>query len=262
MPGPDFPTGGVIVDPRNEIAEAYATGRGSFRVRARWTQEDAGRGTWQVVVTEIPWLVQKTRLVERIAELLNEKKLPLVARRARRIGRRHPPRDRAARPHGRSRDHDGEPVQAHRAREPHSAQHERAGQGQGPAGDRARRSAARMARPPPRRAAAPLEPSAEADRAPARSARRLPDRVSQPRQGDQDHPQRGRAEARPDQDLQAHRRAGRSDPQHAAAQSAQARRDGDPQGGQGAARREEVARRAGRLREAAVGQDRRRRSRS
>jgi len=79
VPGPDFPTGGLIVDPRNEIAEAYATGRGSFRVRARWTQEDSGRGTWQVVITEIPWLVQKMRLVERIAELINEKKLPLVA---------------------------------------------------------------------------------------------------------------------------------------------------------------------------------------
>ena len=79
VPGPDFPTGGIIVDPRDEIAEAYATGRGSFRVRARWTQEDSGRGTWLVVITEIPWLVQKMRLVERIAELLNEKKLPLVA---------------------------------------------------------------------------------------------------------------------------------------------------------------------------------------
>jgi topoisomerase IV subunit A len=79
VPGPDFPTGGLIVDPRAEIAEAYATGRGSFRVRARWTQEDSGRGTWLVIVTEIPWLVQKSRLVERIAELLNEKKLPLVA---------------------------------------------------------------------------------------------------------------------------------------------------------------------------------------
>jgi topoisomerase-4 subunit A len=79
VPGPDFPTGGVIVDPRDEIAEAYATGRGSFRVRAKWEQEDSGRGTWLVVITEIPWLVQKSRLVERIAELLNEKKLPLVA---------------------------------------------------------------------------------------------------------------------------------------------------------------------------------------
>jgi topoisomerase-4 subunit A len=79
VPGPDFPTGGLIVDPRHEIAEAYATGRGSFRVRARWAQEDSGRGTWVVVITEIPWLVQKMRLVERIAELVNEKKLPLVA---------------------------------------------------------------------------------------------------------------------------------------------------------------------------------------
>ena len=118
-----------------------------------------------------------------------------------------------------------------------------------------------MARPSPRRAGAALEPPAEADRAPARSARRLPDRVSQPRQGHQDHPQRGRAEARPDQDLQAHRRAGRRDPQHAAAQPAQARGNGDPQGGQGAARREEVARRAGQLREEAVEDGRRRRSR-
>jgi topoisomerase-4 subunit A len=79
VPGPDFPTGGWIVDSRETIAEAYATGRGGFRVRARWHKEEAGRGTYQVVVTEIPWLVQKARLVERLAELLNEKKLPLVA---------------------------------------------------------------------------------------------------------------------------------------------------------------------------------------
>ena len=79
VPGPDFPTGGLIVDPRETIAEAYVTGRGSFRVRARWTTEDTGRGTYSIVVTQIPWLVQKSRLVERIAELLNDKKLPLVA---------------------------------------------------------------------------------------------------------------------------------------------------------------------------------------
>ena len=76
--GPDFPTGGVVVDPPNVIAEAYATGRGSFRVRAKWTKEETGRGTYQIVVTEIPWLVQKQRLIERMAELYNEKKLPLV----------------------------------------------------------------------------------------------------------------------------------------------------------------------------------------
>jgi topoisomerase-4 subunit A len=77
--GPDFPTGGVVVDPPETIAEAYTTGRGSFRVRARWHKEDTGRGTYLIVITEIPWLVQKGRLVEKLAELVNEKKLPLVA---------------------------------------------------------------------------------------------------------------------------------------------------------------------------------------
>ncbi|MCF2523944.1 DNA topoisomerase IV subunit A [Bradyrhizobium sp. G127] len=76
--GPDFPTGGIVVDSKESIAEAYATGRGSFRVRAKWAQEEGARGTWNIVVTEIPWLVQKSRLIERIAELLNEKKLLLV----------------------------------------------------------------------------------------------------------------------------------------------------------------------------------------
>ena len=79
VPGPDFPTGGVVVDPPEVIAEAYSSGRGSFRVRARWHKEDTGRGTYLIVVTEIPWLVQKGRLVERLAELINDKKLPLVA---------------------------------------------------------------------------------------------------------------------------------------------------------------------------------------
>jgi topoisomerase IV subunit A len=79
VPGPDFPTGGLIVDPPSAIAEAYATGRGSFRLRARWKTEDTGRGTYLIVVTEIPWQVQKMRLVERIAELMNEKKLPFLA---------------------------------------------------------------------------------------------------------------------------------------------------------------------------------------
>ena len=77
--GPDFPTGGIIVDKPAEIAEAYTTGRGSFRVRARWEKEDTGRGTYTIVITQIPWLVQKSRLVEKLAELINEKKLPLVA---------------------------------------------------------------------------------------------------------------------------------------------------------------------------------------
>ena len=76
--GPDFPTGGIVVDSKESIAEAYTTGRGAFRTRAKWHQEEGARGTWVVVVTEIPWLVQKSRLIEKIAELLNAKKLPLV----------------------------------------------------------------------------------------------------------------------------------------------------------------------------------------
>lgn len=76
--GPDFPTGGICVDSKQAIAEAYTTGRGSFRVRARWEQEEGARGVWVVVVTEIPFLVQKSRLIEKVAELLDQKKLPLV----------------------------------------------------------------------------------------------------------------------------------------------------------------------------------------
>lgn len=76
--GPDFPTGGVLVESRANIIEAYRTGRGAFRLRARWTKEALGQGTWQVVVTEIPYQVQKSRLVEKIAELLAERKLPLL----------------------------------------------------------------------------------------------------------------------------------------------------------------------------------------
>ena len=78
VPGPDFPTGGIIVESRGSIIDTYRTGRGGFRVRARWTKEDAGRGMWHIVVTEIPYLVQKGRLIEKIAELLNDKKLPLL----------------------------------------------------------------------------------------------------------------------------------------------------------------------------------------
>ena len=74
--GPDFPTGGIVVDDRATIAEAYKTGRGSFRVRARWEKADAGRGTYVVVIDEIPYQVQKAKLIERIAELIEQKKLP------------------------------------------------------------------------------------------------------------------------------------------------------------------------------------------
>ena len=76
--GPDFPTGGTIVDDKASIIEAYRTGRGGFRVRAKWHKEDTGRGGYQIIVTEIPYQVQKSRLIEKTAELLLAKRLPLL----------------------------------------------------------------------------------------------------------------------------------------------------------------------------------------
>jgi topoisomerase IV subunit A len=78
IPGPDLPTGGIIIDNRESIIEAYRTGRGGFRVRAKWEMEDLGRGGYQIVITEIPYQVQKSRLIEKIAELLIARKLPLL----------------------------------------------------------------------------------------------------------------------------------------------------------------------------------------
>lgn len=79
MPGPDFPTGGVLVESQASIHEAYRSGRGSFRLRAKWEVEKLSHGLYQIIVTEIPYQVQKSKVIEKIAELLNEKKLPLLA---------------------------------------------------------------------------------------------------------------------------------------------------------------------------------------
>ncbi|WP_298937057.1 DNA topoisomerase IV subunit A [uncultured Ruegeria sp.] len=79
VPGPDFPTGGIIVEPPENIAQAYRTGRGSFRLRCKYEVEDLGRGQWQIIVTEIPYQVQKSKLIEKIAELIQTKKIPILA---------------------------------------------------------------------------------------------------------------------------------------------------------------------------------------
>ncbi len=76
--GPDFPTGGILVESKESIAESYRTGRGSFRVRARWAKETVKGDNWQIVITEIPYMVQKAKLIEKIAELINDKKIPLL----------------------------------------------------------------------------------------------------------------------------------------------------------------------------------------
>ncbi|MDB5658801.1 MAG: topoisomerase subunit [Cypionkella sp.] len=79
IPGPDFPTGGTMIEPRATMLEAYRTGRGSFRTRAKWHVEDLGRGTWQIIITEIPYQVQKSKLIEKLAELIQTKRIPLLA---------------------------------------------------------------------------------------------------------------------------------------------------------------------------------------
>ena len=79
IPGPDFPTGGVVVEPASAIANAYATGRGSFRLRARWSVEPTSNGMWVIAVTEMPYQVQKGKLIEDIAAIINDKKLPVLA---------------------------------------------------------------------------------------------------------------------------------------------------------------------------------------
>ena len=79
VPGPDFPTGGILVEPREAVLHAYATGRGGFRLRCRWSAEDLGKGLWQIVVTEIPYQVAKSKLIEKVADLINAKKVPILA---------------------------------------------------------------------------------------------------------------------------------------------------------------------------------------
>ena len=102
--GPDFPTGGIIVEEPEAMAEAYKTGRGSFRVRAKWHKEDGTRGMYQIVVTQVPYQVQKAKLIERIAELIEQKKVPLLDDVHDEFRRRHPHRADAEKPHGR-REH-------------------------------------------------------------------------------------------------------------------------------------------------------------
>ena len=79
IPGPDFPTGGLLIEPRDSIVEAYRTGRGGFRLRARWEPEPRKHGQYQIIITEIPYQVQKARVIEKIAALLEARKLPLLA---------------------------------------------------------------------------------------------------------------------------------------------------------------------------------------
>jgi hypothetical protein len=172
--GPDFPTGGIVIDSKDSIAEAYTTGRGAFRTRARWHKAGA----------EVASHREDSRASER-------QEAAAGRRHPRRIRRGHPRRHRAEIAHGGSGNPDGIPVPADGAGEPDSAQPERPGEGPHPEGARPCRVPARMARPSARRAAAALASPQGADRQPARGARRLSDRLPQHRRGDPHHPDRG-----------------------------------------------------------------------
>ncbi len=228
--GPDFPTGGIVVDSREAIREAYESGRGAFRVRSKWAIEDQGRGTWIAVVTEIPYGVQKSRLIEKSAELLQARRLPLI----------DDVRDESAEdirvviaPKSRTVDpalmmESLFKLTEFETRFPLNMNVLSRGRVPGVLSLKAvlaewlehrrevlvRRSAHRLG---------------EIDAA-ARDPRRLPRRLSEHRRGDKDHPRRGRAQAGDDGALGAHRPAGRIDPQHAPAGAAQAGGVRNPQG--------------------------------
>ena len=191
VPGPDFPTGGVIVDPPEADRRGlyhrsrFIPGAGTLaqgRHRPRHLSHRRHRDS--LAGAEGPAGRAAGRAHQR-------QEAAACCRCPRRIRRGHPARDRAALAHGRCRAADGVAVQAHRARKPHPAQHECAVEGPHPQGCRSRRGAHRMAHPSPRGAAAAVEFPPQPDRASARSAGRLSRRLSQPRQGHQDHPQRG-----------------------------------------------------------------------
>ena len=189
--GPDFPTGGVCVEDAASIAESYRTGRGSFRLRARWAVEQGERGAWSIVVTEVPYGVQKSR-ADRAAGRGHQREEDAAGRRRpRRIGRGRARRHRAAQPLGRGGRHDGAPVPADRARSARAAQHERAGGRRRAARGGAEGGPAAVARPSPRRPGAAVAPSAGRNRAAARAAGRHAGRLPQPRRGDPHRPRGG-----------------------------------------------------------------------
>ena len=244
--GPDFPTGGVLVDNRETIAHAYATGRGSFRLRAKIEVERReGRGLAPAGQRNPLWRAEgQADRADRGPDRAEEAADP--GRRARRERREGADRAGAEVADGRSGAAGGEPLQADRAGGALPAEPERARQDADAGRDEPEAGAARLARVPDRGAGPAVDDADREDRRPAGAARRVPGRVPQPRPGDRDHPHRGRAQGGDDRRVHADRPAGRGDPQHAAAAACAARGDGDRQGAGGAGEGAGGAGRAGR----------------
>ena len=229
-PGPDFPTGGIVVDDRASIAETYRTGRGVVSAaralgQGRHRARRLGRGRHGNSVRRAEGAADRAarRAVQR-------EEGAAARRRPRRIDRGRSHRARAPRAQRRAGRHDGAALQAQRAGDAHFRQHERAGRRRHAARDRARRSVAAMARPSPRRAAAALEAPVGGDRATARTRRRHDHRLPQSGRGDPHHPRARRAEERADGAVRTERRPGQLHPRHAAARAPPARGDGAAQG--------------------------------
>ena len=166
--GPDFPTGGVIVETQEAMLDAYETGRGSFRMRAKWEVEDTGRGTYQIIVTQIPYQVQKSRLLEKLGELLEQKKLPLL----------DDVRDESAEDVRLVLVPRAKPVQGLRSGNALQPQHERAAQGRA-AGHGPEGRAEGLSGASPRSGRAPGRIPPRQDREAPPPARRLSGRLSQ-----------------------------------------------------------------------------------
>ena len=155
--GPDFPTGGVLCEARSDVAAAYRTGRGGFRIRARWETERIKSGGFRIVVTEMPYQVQKAKLVEKIAELMYNRKLTMLEDIPRRVDRRGASCYGAKIAECRSERTDGVAVPADRPRDAVLVQYERARSRQGAARDEPARGAASLSRPSPRGAGSPQD---------------------------------------------------------------------------------------------------------
>ncbi len=263
LPGPDFPGGGQIISPAADIREAYATGRGSLKVRARWKIEDLARGQWQLVVTELPPGTSTAKVLEEIEELTNPKvrvgKKALTGEQTQLkqtvlavldAVRDESSKDAAVRlvfePKTRTIDQQefANTLLAHTSLESSAPINLTMVGSRRPAGaEEPAPGARRMDRLSPRDGAA-------AHAAPARQGagahphpRRPAARAAEHRRGDQDHPQRRRAEARADRALQAERPAGRGHPRDPLAPAGAAGSDQDRAGAEGAARRAGQARR-------------------
>ena len=232
MPGPDFPTGGVMVEDPAAILTAYETGRGGFRVRAKWEKESrqARHLADRRHRNPLPGAEGQTHRAGRATS--GRAQTAAARRHPRREHRRDPPGAGTEDPQRRSRDADGNRVPRHRAGDALSAEHERAGRHAHAARDGAAGGAAQLAGPSARGAGPPIQPPAGRDRAPAGGAGRLSAGLPQPGRGDPHHPHRGRTQAEADAGLLADRRAGGGDPEHAPARPAPAGGDGDPQGAQ------------------------------